>query len=648
MKFRPHRHKLPELKRKLLLVTGLTVFLVLAGISTAFLKTHPDSLSGFINRQDHQPKKELKNYRGKIYDRNFRELAGSYQTCAVYARPLEIENTEFVADRLTQTLDLDKAKLLSDLKSERGFVWLIEALDTESASIISDLNLKGIYVTDKTRRLYSNNKTAAHILGFTENEQGLDGVELQYNSILKGDTLQTIDLPMIEVEENNGLPKGAELILTLDLKIQNILESNLSKVMKKNGATSAKAIIMDPNNGAILAMASLPSYDPNRYWEYSAGERSNRAINELLFTKGLDGFINSVIQKEAILKELPSKKNRKDKPSEYIVLAPRKIKKKITDRRAAFYAENLQDKVVSFAGNSKFNIDLPAGTDSSDSSYSTSFWVDTLKHSSALQLLSDFAILINSGKNVGPHMLAGILDKSTGQTLQTKFSKLNRTILDNESGESALNFITELGTAGPKKSFFLEAILEHEPAKTSQTEADSQNQKVKDFQESKYNSVMLAAIPSEKPELIMITAFDGLNVQRNKGAKFKSPSLNIGKKILPKVLPLSQTKIVSANQPVGDMENAAILEASLHKIKAKRKAGNKLVQKDKPVNFKMPDVTGKSLRGALQSLQQYSLTININGSGKITEQYPEAGTTTVSGQSCSLKLKTQTKFQPAH
>ena len=117
--------------------------------------------------------------RGDIYDRNFRRLAATYETYAIYARPLEMEDPAASARMLEEILGLEQNKLLASLKSERGFVWIAQGIDQSQAESIKELNLKGIYQVVEAKRFYPNNGTAAHAVGFVENDQGLDGMEFR-------------------------------------------------------------------------------------------------------------------------------------------------------------------------------------------------------------------------------------------------------------------------------------------------------------------------------------------------------------------------------------------------------------------------------------------------------------------------------------
>ena len=291
--FKQRRKKTARKRSKLPLII-LTLLLFL-GVGTLFLeKQQMQTIVGFIKWFNQYSTQEVLAtspqllQRGNIYDRNFRSLAVSYKTYAVYARPLEMEQQDHAVAKLVEVLGLNKNSLLLSLKKERGFVWLAQGITQEMAKRVEQLDLKGIYQVAEINRFYPNQHTAAQVVGFVENGQGLDGIEFHYNSVLRGDEINKKDLTLLTSNEATELGKtGVHLVLNLDLMIQSIVERFLKKQMQNSGAAIGTAVVMDANNGAILAMANYPSYDPNRYWEFSSPARKNYAVSEPVYPNEL-------------------------------------------------------------------------------------------------------------------------------------------------------------------------------------------------------------------------------------------------------------------------------------------------------------------------------------------------------------------------
>jgi cell division protein FtsI/penicillin-binding protein 2 len=210
-----------------------------------------------------------------------------YDICANPSSIESAEDAESIASQLSPLLDLPPGELIPILDQEKPYALLKPRVSKEIADAIGSLGLTGIYTEPKFRREYPGGELAAHVLGFVTYEYtGTYGVEGYYEPILKrivvvpGKRIALQDETLPDMFNQLALPQdGPHLILTLDRNIQYLAEQELAKAINKYGADGGTVIIMDPRTGAILAMASYPSYDPNLYYE--AQERhSNPAISD--------------------------------------------------------------------------------------------------------------------------------------------------------------------------------------------------------------------------------------------------------------------------------------------------------------------------------------------------------------------------------
>ena len=236
----------------------------------------------------HTDEFKLYSKRGKIFDRNGIELAISLIEKTIYANPKEVLDPSYQAEVLSGLLNISKEELESKLEDkELGFVYLKRKIAAEKAEEIARLGLPGIYIQDETKRYYPREELAAQIIGFTgTDDNGLYGIEIQYESILRG-----VDGKAIAEKDvfGNVLPgniksyiepvDGKDIVLTIDSQIQYITEKNLEQVCAKYNAPGATAIVMDPNSGEILAMATYPGFDPNNYQDYEAKDYKAGAIS---------------------------------------------------------------------------------------------------------------------------------------------------------------------------------------------------------------------------------------------------------------------------------------------------------------------------------------------------------------------------------
>ncbi|HEY3426222.1 MAG TPA: stage V sporulation protein D [Negativicutes bacterium] len=225
--------------------------------------------------------------RGTIFDRKGKELGVSVSTESVYAVPAEIRNVDETAAKLAAILALDPNKLASKLKQRQAFTWIKRKIDSDVARNVKLLDLPGIGLTQESRRNYPQDNLAAHVLGFTGiDSQGLDGVEITFDSYLKGRAGNIV----IEYDaRGHEIPyathrfvppvEGQNIYLTIDMVIQQIVERELEKVMKETQAKAATIIVMEPHTGEILALANRPDYNPNDFANFSPKLWRNNAVS---------------------------------------------------------------------------------------------------------------------------------------------------------------------------------------------------------------------------------------------------------------------------------------------------------------------------------------------------------------------------------
>ncbi|HSR35796.1 MAG TPA: penicillin-binding transpeptidase domain-containing protein, partial [Desulfurivibrionaceae bacterium] len=275
------------MQRRRRLLAGLAVVLLTPAVAFGVMRLFFFSGSG---AEDGGAESQLGAIGGRkhIYDRNFNELAVSFRLASIYARPLELKEPEKAAKLLAANLGVNEAELLASLKAERSFVWVGRQIPQEQADKIAEANLKGIYVLQRAYRYYPQHEMGGHVVGFVKDEQGLAGIESYYDNILRGGGAYDPALSKAAVPAAVVSGKvGAHVVTTLDLRAQRELEGRLQHLISETKAQSGAALMLLPANGEILAMASAPTYDPNRFWAFTGDERKNRAIVEPVYPGGL-------------------------------------------------------------------------------------------------------------------------------------------------------------------------------------------------------------------------------------------------------------------------------------------------------------------------------------------------------------------------
>ena len=239
--------------------------------------------SGFI---------ELSPQRGDILDRHLDELAISVRMNSVYAHPgdkvWETVSPLLTARALAEVLEQDEHALYERLVGDRSFVYLVRKIPPRQAEQIRDLNLAGIYLQEETKRFYPGGDLAAHVLGFTGlDNEGLAGLEYLYNDSIKGKKSRVNIIfdgkrDRIESDDRSDHSTGNTMVLNIDSAIQFISEQVLKETVVSSDAANGSAVVMDPHTGEVLAMASYPVFNPNRYADYDPEDRRNRAILDII------------------------------------------------------------------------------------------------------------------------------------------------------------------------------------------------------------------------------------------------------------------------------------------------------------------------------------------------------------------------------
>jgi cell division protein FtsI (penicillin-binding protein 3) len=248
------------------------------------LVRHSDYLARALRQQ--QRTVEVSPKRGDITDRNGHLLAVSLQVDSAFAVPSEIADAGLAAKLLSGVLGIPRDVLEEKLGSGGTFVWIQRKLPAEQAEAIAQLNLKGVYLQKENQRFYPKRELAAHIIGFVDpDEKGLGGIESELDGLIRGKSEKVLVLADARQRKFDGgetqKERGASVVLTLDEKIQYIAERELAAAIAKTHAPAGTVIVMNPNNGEILALANWPKFDPNAATAAPAENRMNRAVSAI-------------------------------------------------------------------------------------------------------------------------------------------------------------------------------------------------------------------------------------------------------------------------------------------------------------------------------------------------------------------------------
>ena len=269
------------------LVTGLTVWAIVILRLVMIQLVHAPGLVEYAEHQ-HIVRVNLSADRGTIYDRNMVPLTDNLTVHSVCAYPREIDSPSAVARQLARTLGGSYDDYLTRLRKDKSFVWIQRQLSPSRAAALRQLDLPGIGFLPESKRVHLLGETGCHVIGMTDIDGcGLSGMEKEMDELLTG-----AEASVYHCLDSAGrrtptpactkiVPKdGMSVVLTLDIRLQSIVEVELERGIREHNAARGTAIVQDPWTGEILAMANWPMFDPDRPELYSVGSRKNRAVTD--------------------------------------------------------------------------------------------------------------------------------------------------------------------------------------------------------------------------------------------------------------------------------------------------------------------------------------------------------------------------------
>jgi cell division protein FtsI (penicillin-binding protein 3) len=273
---------------RIVLLAGAFAVLLGAALVRAFWlqAVQGDAYAAMAMRQ-HRETVVVPAGRGTIFDRNGEPLAIGEQAMTVFANPRQVDRPRELTLAIAKALDLEPAAvypLLTD--RSKGFVYLARKVDPGDAAALEKLGFSGVGFYPEELRTYPQKRVASQVLGYAGLDNlGLEGLERSLNGVLAGKPgSQTIVKDPIgralDVVSTKPETPGRNVRLTIDHQVQANAEAVLAETIAQHGANAASAIVMDPHTGAVLAMATAPGFNANRFPTTRADRRRNRAVTD--------------------------------------------------------------------------------------------------------------------------------------------------------------------------------------------------------------------------------------------------------------------------------------------------------------------------------------------------------------------------------
>ncbi len=608
--------KKPGLKTRLS-KTGILLILFTGGV--LFWLIAPDqekkeedlSVSGLASFQE----------RKNIYDRSLEPLAVSFDLYAAYVKPLEVADSSQTGEIIATILELDRDQLIKRLRTERSFIWLGHQLPHDKVAELSKLNMAGLYFQKSPVRFYPHAETAAQVLGYVKDEQGLSGIELFYDKELRGRTFGGIGAGTGKQIFN----EGRHIVLTLDLITQTILEKQMALLLDKTQAGSVAAMAVDPATGEILASVQLPSFDPNSFWDATHQSQKMEMVSRPMNPGGISG----IFRYGAAIHAGSKVRMRQTESSPAPVIRPR-LQKSGGRARAGYWwpwpgggyisdeLSELPDPTITAEELLAFQQDLGIGcADQLDVPVKGEGLLTDEKcgegQLNGVSILGAFSRLVNGGKPVALHFLKGTVD-SLGHFDSCEFKAPGRDM----ANVSAMLRKSFAASAGDDARFFAAEYLLPLAGDDFVVEGQEGDQTSEVFSRGQtFDGMLVAASPVENPGLVLLVSVqDG---EFDLGSA--SPMRRFGDAFLRQAAEEMLTPAESERSSSALPSTAPLLADWFE--------GHKKTDVDQQVQGgrggKIPDVVGMSLRKALLELMPCKVEIEIEGAGRVVAQEPGAG-----------------------
>ena len=477
--------------------------------------------------------------RGDILDVNGVKLATNQSAPTIFAVPRQIKNPIMAAHKLAKILNLPEQQVYKQI-TENSSIERINPggrkISVELANQVRDLEIAGIFVAEDSKRYYPYGEYLSHVLGFAGiDNQGLNGLELYYDEALRGEAGR---VSFFSDAKGRRLPNladryvsaidGANLQLTIDAKIQTIVERELNIAKEKYHPDNIIAIAMNPKNGEILAMSSRPSFDPGKYQEvdptvynrnlpvwsnYEPGSTFKiitlaSALNEGLVDLNHDHFHDhgSVEVDGARLK---CWKAGGHGSQSFLEVVQNSCNPGFVELGQRLGKEKLFSYIKNFGFGSKTGIDLagegtgilfPLNKVGPVELATTAFGQGVSV--TPIQQITAVSAAINGGKLYTPKIAKRLVDANSGKVIQTFPTEMKRQVITEETSKKVRLALETVVAQGTGKGAFVEGFRVGGKTGTAQ--------KVKDgtYMEGNYILSFIGFAPADDPQIIVYVAVD--------------------------------------------------------------------------------------------------------------------------------------------
>ncbi len=490
----------------------------------------------------HERERKIKAARGEIVDRNGVVLATNKTVCTISVIHNQIKDPELVIEVLSEELDLEEETVRKRVEKVSSIERIKTNVEKSIGDRIRNYDLDGVKVDEDFKRYYPYQELASKVLGFTGGDnQGIIGLEVKYDSYLKGidgTILTTTDARGIELdgvaEDRIEAVAGNTLQISLDYNIQAYAQQAAEKVMEEKQADKVSILMMNPQNGEILAMVNVPEFNLNKPFSLESidingvsDEERQELLNQMWRNTCINdtyepGSTFKIITSAACLEADTVQLDRNFFCPGYKIVEDRRIRcHKVGGHGAENFVEGVQNSCnpvfmeiglelgvdrfykyfQQFGLMKKTGIDLPgeAGTimhkkenvgqvELATMTFGQSFQI------TPIQLVTTVSAIVNGGTRVTPHLAMGVQNDS-GELVETFSYEVEKGVVSGKTSETMRMVLESVISQGSGNKAYIEGYTIGGKTATSQTLPRSAN---------KYISSFIGFAPAENPEVIAL------------------------------------------------------------------------------------------------------------------------------------------------
>ena len=627
-----------------------------------------DELKYFAKRQQ-VIKEKIDAERGLIYDRNNVLLVYNRNDVSFYVdlRMASAKDKRKIADKFSSVFGKSRNYYLRLMKSGSRTICLEKKAPGEKAFMLNNFRANGLFHRDDPTRVYYYKDLASHVLGYVGSDfHGVNGIAKSLDEQLAGEDGSRVVLrdaigDMITVAEEQTKPAvpGLNVVLTINKTYQAILENELKEGVKKYEATSAVGIIMDPNNGQILALANSDDYDPNQYWKYSNDNRRDKAVTDTYepgstfktFTMSalLDKHLCNENEKVYVnngkyrFKNVNITDTHKNQ-----WLTVRGVIEESSNVGMSKLVQKLDDDTFykylrAFGFGNYTAIDLPGevkGTLKKPNEWSQvtkafmSFGYGVTV--TPIQLAAAYCAVVNGGILYQPEIVLKEF-KMNGDVVFRQSPVKVRRVISEKTSERMKKLLVDVVKKGTGVNAQIKNVTVGGKTGTSQKLIEGKYSKMD------YNSSFVGFFPADDPQIVCLILVNSPEIGRYGGSVAAPMFKDIAEQIINTDINLFRNK---PEQKQDKSENIKIMPTT----KITQNGRTNLPGKSSsvktvnlyPVNKNiMPDLSEYSLRDAITVLSNLGIKYKVYGAGKIVAQSIKPGRPIVKGNTCVLTCKEQ-------